>query len=65
MIAPAQVGVHGRGRASHGHALVVDPWGTVIAQVADGEGLAVAELDFDRQDRLRRELPALDHVRLG
>jgi predicted amidohydrolase len=56
--------VHGRGRASHGHALVADPWGTVVAQVADGEGLAVAELDLDRQDRLRRELPALDHVRL-
>jgi predicted amidohydrolase len=65
VIAPAQVGVHGRGRASHGHALVVDPWGTVIAQVPDGEGLALAELDFDRQDRLRRELPALDHVRLA
>ena len=44
--------------------MVVDPWGTVIAQVADGEGIALAELDFDRQDRLRRELPALDHVRL-
>ena len=65
VVAPAQVGVHGRGRASHGHALVVDPWGTVIAQVADGAGLAVAELDLDRQDRLRRELPALDHVRLA
>ena len=65
VVAPAQVGVHGRGRASHGHALVADPWGAVVAQVADGEGLAVAELDLDRQDRLRRELPALDHVRLG
>jgi predicted amidohydrolase len=65
VIAPAQVGVHGRGRSSHGHALIADPWGAVIAQVADGEGLAIAELDLDRQDRLRRELPALDHVRLG
>lgn len=65
VVAPAQVGVHGKGRASHGHALIADPWGAVIAQVADGEGLAVAEIDLDRQDRLRRELPALDHVRLG
>jgi predicted amidohydrolase len=65
VIAPAQVGTHGKGRASHGHAMVVDPWGAVIAQVADGEGLAVAELDFDRQDRVRRELPALDHSRLA
>ena len=65
VVAPAQHGTHGRGRSSHGHAMVVDPWGTVVAQVADGEGLAVAELDFERQDRLRRELPALGHVRLG
>jgi deaminated glutathione amidase len=65
VIAPAQVGVHGKGRSSHGHAVVIDPWGAILAQVADGEGLAVAEIDFDRQDRLRRELPALDHLRLG
>lgn len=64
VFAPAQVGHHGKGRASHGHAMIVDPWGDVLAQVADGEGAAIAELDFERQDRVRRELPALDHVRL-
>jgi predicted amidohydrolase len=64
VMAPAQVGHHGKGRASHGHAMIVDPWGDVVAQVADGEGLAIAELDFERQDRVRRELPALNHVRL-
>jgi deaminated glutathione amidase len=65
VVAPAQFGAHAQGRASHGHAMIVEPWGSVIAQAADGEGVAVAELDFDRQDRLRRELPALSHVRLG
>jgi predicted amidohydrolase len=64
VLAPAQVGHHGKGRASHGHAMIVDPWGVVVAQVPDGEGIAVAELDFERQDRLRRELPALTHARL-
>jgi predicted amidohydrolase len=64
VVAPAQVGEHGRGRASHGHAMIVDPWGAMLAQVPEGEGLALAELDFDRQDRLRRELPALSHTRL-
>jgi deaminated glutathione amidase len=64
VVAPAQVGTHAPGRASHGHALVVDPWGVVVAQVPDGEGVAVAEIDFTRQDRLRRELPALSHARL-
>jgi predicted amidohydrolase len=64
VFAPAQAGHHGKGRASHGHAMIVDPWGVILAQVPDGEGLALVELDFDRQDRLRRELPALDHIRL-
>ena len=64
VLAPAQVGLHGPGRASHGHALIIDPWGTILAQVGDHEGLAVAELDFALQDRLRRELPALSHTRL-
>ena len=64
VLAPAQVGHHGGGRTSHGQALIADPWGAVVAQVPDGEGVALAELDFARLARLRRELPALGHVRL-
>jgi predicted amidohydrolase len=64
VLAPAQVGAHGGGRASHGQAMIVDPWGVVVAQVPDGEGFALAELDFERLERLRRELPALSHARL-
>jgi predicted amidohydrolase len=65
VVAAAQTGHHGGGRASHGHSMIVDPWGAVLAQVPEGEGVALAELDFARQDRLRRELPALGHARLG
>jgi predicted amidohydrolase len=65
VLAPAQVGHHGGGRTSHGQAMVVDPWGAVVAQVPDGEGIALAELDFERLARLRRDLPALSHRRLG
>ena len=65
VFAPAQVGVHGKGRSSHGHAMIVDPWGAVLAQVAGGEGFATADLDLERVDALRRELPALSHVRLA
>ena len=64
VLAPAQIGQHGAGRASHGQAMIVDPWGLVLAQVADGEGIALAELDFSRLERVRRELPALSHARL-
>jgi predicted amidohydrolase len=64
VLAPAQAGQHGRGRASWGHALIVDPWGEVVAEVEEGEGVAVAEIDLEHQDRLRRQLPALSHTRL-
>jgi len=65
VVAPAQWGQHSARRASHGEAMIVDPWGTVLARRVEGEGVALAELDFARQDRLRQELPALRHVRLG
>lgn len=64
VVAPAQVGTHAPGRSSHGHAMIVDPWGAILAQVADGPGIALADLDFERQDRVRRSLPALAHARL-
>jgi deaminated glutathione amidase len=64
VMAPAQWGKHGGNRASYGHAMIVDPWGSVVAQVADGEGFAIATLDFDRLHALRAQLPALGSRRL-
>src|SRR5262249_17492233 len=40
VLAPAQVGRHSQKRVTYGHSMVVDPWGVVIAQALDGEGLA-------------------------
>jgi predicted amidohydrolase len=64
VLAPAQYGRHTEKRTTYGHALIVDPWGHVLAEVGDHEGVAVAELDFAYQAKLRAELPALDHRRL-
>ena len=64
VLAAAQFGRHNAKRVTFGHACIVDPWGHVLAEVGDREGVAVAELDFAYQDRLRRELPALEHRRL-
>jgi deaminated glutathione amidase len=64
VLAAAQFGRHNPKRVTFGHACIIDPWGQVLAEVGDREGVAVAELDFDYQDRLRRELPALEHRRL-
>lgn len=64
LVAPAQWGAHGDGRTTYGHALVVDPWGTVLAECGDGEGLAVAAIDPQRTARIRATLPSLAHRRL-
>ena len=65
VIAPGQVGTHPDGRSTFGHSLIVDPWGQLAAEVDDGNGVAIAEIDPGRVDRLRREFPALDNRRLG
>jgi|tagenome__1003787_1003787.scaffolds.fasta_scaffold20450292_1 predicted amidohydrolase len=64
LLAPAQFGVHGPNRSSYGHALVIDPWGVVLAECGDHEGVALARLDFDYQDRVRTALPVLTHRRV-
>ena len=64
LLAPAQFGVHGSNRSSYGHALVIDPWGVVLAECGDQEGVALARLDFDYQDRVRSALPVLTHRRV-
>jgi deaminated glutathione amidase len=64
VVAANQVGEHPGGMRSGGHSMVVDPWGVVVARQADGEGYAVAELDRVAQERVRKELPALQHRRV-
>lgn len=64
VFAPAQFGAHGPTRRSYGHALVVDPWGVVIAECGDHEGVALARIDLAYQDRVRAALPCLSHRRL-
>ena len=63
VIAAGQHGRHEDGTESHGRSMVVDPWGVVLAQAPDGEGLAVADLDFARLEDIRARLPALRHRR--
>jgi predicted amidohydrolase len=64
VVAANQVGKHPGGHHSGGGSLIVDPWGAVLAR-ADGDtpGYIVAELDFDRQDDVRKRVPLLAHRR--
>ncbi len=63
VLAANQTGAHPGEHRSGGRSMIVDPWGVVLAQVADEPGFALAELDFARQDEIRARLPALTHVR--
>jgi predicted amidohydrolase len=61
VLAPAQGGKHANGRETHGHSMVVDPWGKIVAERATGPGVIVAEVDPAFQAKMRASLPALTH----
>ena len=65
MIAPDIVGGWGtQGKSCYGRSMIVDPWGTVIAQAPDEPAAIVAEIDTDRVGKIRREVPSLANRRL-
>jgi nitrilase len=65
LLASAQGGLHDNGRRTWGQSMVIDPWGRVVSQVKEGEGLAIADLDPAQTAEVRLNLPALAHRRLG
>jgi nitrilase len=65
VLAPAQGGVHASGRRTHGHSMIVDPWGEVLACIPEGPGVAVADIDPARIAAVRASLPALEHRTLA
>lgn len=64
VIAPGQSGTHPDGRATYGHTLICDPWGRVVAEREQSDGIVVADVDIDAAQKLRREFPALSNRRL-
>ena len=68
VIAPAQWGPHhGKDetslRESYGHSLIIDPWGTVLADVEEGEGIVHADIDLTMIDKARKRIPSLSNDR--
>jgi nitrilase len=62
VLAPAQSGLHANGRRTWGHSLLVDPWGTVLAEAyGEGEAVVLGTLDAARLAQCRSQLPALQH----
>jgi deaminated glutathione amidase len=65
VIAANQIGPHAAGQHSGGRSMIVDPWGVVLAQAADGDGYILAELDLERQREIRASLPSLANRQPG
>lgn len=63
VLSPAQWGEHAEGRKTFGHSLVVDPWGEVVADGYEGEGLTFATIDLGAVAKARARIPALTHDR--
>ena len=61
VVAPAQGGTHENGRQTWGQSLVVDPWGTVVAQQASDEGVVLFDIDAAKVQSTRTQLPVLSH----
>ncbi len=64
VVAAGQIGDHHPGRTCFGRSMVIDPWGTVLAQAPDVVGLTVAEVDPGRVASIREQLPSLANRRL-
>ncbi len=65
VLASAQYGSHPGGRETYGHSMLVEPWGKVVAERNEGDGVLCHEVALDALERLRAGFPALNHRRLG
>ncbi|MDR7278674.1 carbon-nitrogen hydrolase family protein [Catenuloplanes atrovinosus] len=64
VLAAGQIGNHEPARTCFGRSMIIDPWGTVLAQAPDTTTIAVADLDLDRLETIRLELPSLANRRI-
>ncbi|MGL5873017.1 MAG: carbon-nitrogen hydrolase family protein [Xenococcaceae cyanobacterium] len=61
VIAPAQTGNHYERRYTNGHAMIIDPWGVILADAGEKPGVAVAEINPVRLKQVRQQMPSLQH----
>ena len=61
ILAPNQGGLHNNGRRTHGHSMIVEPWGTIVSEHPKGPGLICADIDLQRLRQLRLQFPCNNH----
>lgn len=57
VVAAAQIGQNNHKRQTFGHAMIVDPWGQILAMCQEKDELAMAEIDIERVNNIRRQMP--------
>lgn len=62
VIAAAQVGTHARGRQTYGHSVLIDPWGTIDAEIETKNGVIVTDIDAARIVTIRQKMPMQKHA---
>lgn len=65
VVASAQIGFHNEKRESYGHAMVVDPFGRVLAECDNGKDVDVktVRLDMRLLEKVRENMPCMEHRR--
>lgn len=61
MIASDQTGIHNNNRETHGHSMIVDPWGTILVDAEKETGLFSATLNMDVLNKVRKAMPVGQH----
>jgi len=61
IIAPAQVGRHNPIKESFGNSVLINPWGEILAQATDGEGIMTGEIDLSKMHETRKRMPVFEH----
>ncbi len=64
IIASAQQGKHENGRETWGHSCIISPYGDMLDVLPVGEGISIAELDFEAQLKYQRDFPVLSHIKV-
>lgn len=65
VLAAAQGGLHTNGRRTWGHSMLIDPWGKIVAVLAEGAGVVSGTLELEFMQQVRESLPALTHQKLS
>eukprot|EP00455_Lapot_gusevi_P021154 TRINITY_DN2224_c0_g3_i1.p1 TRINITY_DN2224_c0_g3~~TRINITY_DN2224_c0_g3_i1.p1 ORF type:complete len:306 (+),score=31.16 TRINITY_DN2224_c0_g3_i1:360-1277(+) len=64
LVGSAQGGNHNNKRTTYGHSMIVDPWGTILDEVQQTEGFAMADIDLEQIRSIRKRVPVLSHQKV-